>query len=113
MADSELTCHFALAPGDLREMIDRTSFAISTEETRYYLNGIFFHAADQDGMPVLRAVATDGHRLARVQMALPSGAEALPDVIVPRKTILQLAKLLDEAGDVYEPVVQRRQDPSH
>jgi DNA polymerase-3 subunit beta len=57
----------------LRGMIDRTRFAISTEETRYYLNGIYLHAvASPEGPKVLRAVATDGHRLARVEEALPA-----------------------------------------
>ena len=73
----------ALPAGDLRTLIDRTRFAISTEETRYYLNGIYLHAAKQDGVDVLRAVATDGHRLARVEMALPEGAAGMPGVISP------------------------------
>ena len=82
----------------LAELIDRTRFAISTEETRYYLNGIYLHAAQAGGVKVLRAVATDGHRLARVEMPLPSGAEGVPGVILPRKTVMELRKLLDEAG---------------
>lgn len=85
----------------LRGLIDRTRFAISTEETRYYLNGIFLHAADAEGTQVLRAVATDGHRLARVEEPLPEGAGGMPGVIVPRKTIAEVRKLLDEiSGDV-------------
>ncbi|MCB9958017.1 MAG: DNA polymerase III subunit beta [Rhodospirillaceae bacterium] len=100
MSEGDMPTRFSLAPGDLRLLIDRTRFAISTEETRYYLNGIFFHATTtEDKMPVLRAVATDGHRLARIQMTLPSGAETMPDVIVPRKTVTELRKLLDEATD--------------
>jgi DNA polymerase-3 subunit beta len=82
-------------------MIDRTRFAISTEETRYYLNGIYLHAVHQDGGSVLRAVATDGHRLARVELALPDGAAEMPGVIVPRKTVGELRKLIEETeGDV-------------
>jgi len=77
-------------------MIDRTRFAISTEETRYYLNGIYLHGADSDGVKVLRAVATDGHRLARVEEPLPEGAERMPGVIIPRKTVNELRKLLEE-----------------
>ena len=101
MSGGDLPSRFSLSPNDLRILIDRTRFAISTEETRYYLNGIFFHATSQDGMPVLRAVATDGHRLARIQMALPAGAEEMPDVIIPRKTVTELRKLIDEAeGDI-------------
>ena len=99
MSEGEMPTEFSLSPADLRLLIDRTRFAISTEETRYYLNGIFFHAASHEGMAVLRAVATDGHRLARIQMALPSGAEQMPDVIVPRKTVGELRKLLEEVAD--------------
>lgn len=83
-------------------LIDRTRFAISTEETRYYLNGIFFHAADADGIPLLRAVATDGHRLARVETDLPEGAAEMPGVIIPRKTVAELRKLIDEAPEEIE-----------
>ena len=83
------------AAGELRRLIDRTRFAISTEETRYYLNGIFLHALD-DGAARLRTVATDGHRLARVEVALPEGAAGMPPVIVPRKTVGELRKLIDE-----------------
>ena len=79
-------------------MIDATRFAISTEETRYYLNGIFLHASDDDG-PVLKAAATDGHRLARFTIAQPDGADGMPDVIVPRKAVAELRKLLEEALD--------------
>lgn len=83
----------------LRNLIDRTRFAMSTEETRYYLNGIYIHAAEEAGEPVLRAVATDGHRLARFQVALPAGATGMPGVILPRKAVLELRRLLDEAGE--------------
>ena len=80
-------------------MIDRTRFAISTEETRYYLNGIYLHATKADEVPVIRAVATDGHRLARVEMVLPEGAAGIPGIIIPRKTVLELRKLVDESEE--------------
>jgi DNA polymerase-3 subunit beta len=87
---------FSLAAEELRGLIDRTRFAISSEETRYYLNGIYLHAADTDGVAVLRAVATDGHRLARVEVPLPDSAAGMPGIIVPRKTVGEIRKLLDE-----------------
>ncbi len=96
MTEGELPHTFTLGSAELKGLIDRTRFAISTEETRYYLNGIYLHAATADGAPVLRAVATDGHRLARVQLALPEGAAKMPGVIVPRKTVGEIRKLLDE-----------------
>ncbi|KXV58634.1 DNA polymerase III subunit beta [Acetobacter senegalensis] len=102
MGAGELPCRFKLNAGVLRSLIDRTRFAISTEETRYYLNGIFFHAADADGVPLLRAVATDGHRLARVETDLPEGAAEMPGVIIPRKTVAELRKLIDEAPEEIE-----------
>ncbi|MCP5366289.1 MAG: DNA polymerase III subunit beta [Hyphomicrobiales bacterium] len=102
MAGGELPNRFQVAAGELRGLIDRTRFAISTEETRYYLNGIYFHAAQRDGVDVLRAVATDGHRLASVEAPLPSGAEGMAGVIVPRKTVTELRKLIDETNDDIE-----------
>jgi len=96
MAGGDLPHSFDLAAADLRGLIDRTRFAISTEETRYYLNGIYLHATQSNGVKVLRAVATDGHRLARVEMPLPAGADNIPGVILPRKTVLEVRKLLDE-----------------
>jgi DNA polymerase-3 subunit beta len=103
LGEETLPHSFSLAARDLRQLIDRTRFAISTEETRYYLNGIYLHAAKAGGaggdLPVLRAVATDGHRLARVQMPLPDGASGMPGVIVPRKVVVELRKLIDETTD--------------
>lgn len=99
---SELPRSFTLHGEELRHLIDRTRFAISTEETRYYLNGIYLHAAKGDEGAVLRAVATDGHRLARFETAMPEGAEEIPGVIVPRKTVNELRKLIDETEDGIE-----------
>lgn len=91
---------FSIPAAELRALIDRTKFAMSTEETRYYLNGIFLHEAEQNGLPMLRAVATDGHRLARFEMPLPQGAGGIPGVIVPRKAVVELRKLIEDAADV-------------
>jgi DNA polymerase III subunit beta len=99
MSATKAATSFTLPASTLRNLIDRTRFAMSTEETRYYLNGIYLHAADDAGDKVLRAVATDGHRLARFQVPIPAGAEAMPGVILPRKAVLELRRLLDEAGD--------------
>src|SRR5579863_3056586 len=96
MAGGELAHNFLLSAADLKRLIDRTRFAISTEETRYYLNGIYLHAAKSNDVNMLRAVATDGHRLARMELPLPDGAAGMPGVIVPRKAVGELRKLLDE-----------------
>ncbi len=97
MTEGDLPHRFQLPATDLEGIIDRTRFAISNEETRYYLNGIYFHAAKAGGTDVLRGVATDGHRLARVEVPLPKGAGGDPGVIVPRKTVGEVRKLLDES----------------
>ena len=96
MTGAPLSHEFLLAAAELKSLIDRTRFAISTEETRYYLNGIYLHTAKNGDVAVLRAVATDGHRLARVEIMVPDGAAGMPGVIIPRKTVVELRKLLDE-----------------
>lgn len=98
IVEGDLPTSFEVAARTLAELIDRTRFAISTEETRYYLNGIFLHVSDED-RPVLKAAATDGHRLARYTIERPEGAEGMPDVIVPRKAVAELRKLLEESLD--------------
>ena len=95
MTADGFTHNFSLPAQALRRLIDKTRFAISTEETRYYLNGIYIHA--HDGL--LRAVATDGHRLALAEMKLPSGAEGLPGIIIPRKTVAEVRRLIDNGED--------------
>lgn len=98
----EMPQQFSLHGDALRHLIDRTRFAISTEETRYYLNGIYLHASKGNEQQSLRAVATDGHRLARFEMGLPEGAAGMPGVIVPRKTVNELRKLIDESDEEIE-----------
>ncbi|MFO1240195.1 MAG: DNA polymerase III subunit beta [Sphingomonadaceae bacterium] len=101
IAEGDLPTRFELPAATLKDIIDKTRFAISTEETRYYLNGIFWHVTD-DAQPVLKAAATDGHRLARVTVARPDGAAGMPDIIIPRKCIGELRKLLDEIDGSVE-----------
>ncbi len=97
----DLTHKFTIGAADLKRLIDKTQFAISTEETRYYLNGIYLHTAGTGESPVLRAVATDGHRLAQFELAAPAGTEGMPGVIVPRKTVAEVQRLVDNVeGDV-------------
>jgi DNA polymerase-3 subunit beta len=97
LSEGEFTSIFKLAAKDCEKLIDKARFAMSTEETRYYLNGVYLHEASNDsGDPVLRAVATDGHRLARIEMPLPSGASGMPGIIIPRKAVGELKKLTEE-----------------
>jgi len=96
MASSDYASNFSASAPVLRRLFDKSKFAISTEETRYYLNGVYMHVSDSDGGKVLRCVATDGHRLARIDADLPEGAAGMPGVIVPRKTVGELRKLLED-----------------
>ncbi len=96
MSSSEYSANFKAPAPLLRRLFDKSKFAISNEETRYYLNGVYMHVAQTDNGPTLRCVATDGHRLARIDAPLPEGAAGLPGVIVPRKTVNELRKLLDD-----------------
>ncbi len=107
MAEGEFGHEFQIAAAHLRRLVDKTRFAISTEETRYYLNGIFLHAPEGDDGATLCAVATDGHRLARVEMELPEGAAGMPGVIVPRKTVAELRKLIDEGDGAVAVALSR------
>lgn len=102
MPEGDFSHSFSLTVEELRTIIDRTRFAISTEDTRYYLNGIYFHTIKSKNIEVLRAVATDGHRLARIEMVLPKGAKGMPGIIVPRKTIAEVRKLLEDANKEVE-----------
>jgi len=101
ISQDDLSVKFIMNVEDLKTMIDKTKFAISNEESRYYLNGIFFHSAHKNEINILRSVATDGHRLAQYDMPLPQGAEKMLGIIIPKKTTLELRRILDDAnGDV-------------
>src|SRR3984885_5296206 len=96
LAPGDMTHKFPLKASDLKRLIDKTQFAISTAETRYYLNGIYLHTAGAGAAQALRAVATDGHRLAQMELPLPEGAAGMPGIIIPRKTVSEVQRLLDE-----------------
>ena len=99
---------FSLSSADLKNLIDNTKFAISSEETRYYLNGIYLHQ-DEENKDFLKAVATDGHRLAQVKINLPSGAEGIPSIIIPRKTVNEVRKLIEDTdGDILVKVSNKK-----
>ena len=97
LAAGEFGHKFEIAAKDLKRLIDKTRFAISTEETRYYLNGIYLHTAQRGKEQTLRAVATDGHRLAQAELPAPKGANGMPGIILPRKTVHELHRLIEES----------------
>jgi DNA polymerase III subunit beta len=98
LAAGEMTHEFTLPAKDLKRLIDKTQFAISTEETRYYLNGIYLHGTGESAAPTLRAVATDGHRLAQVDLKAPAGAAGMPGIIVPRKAVGEVQRLIEDVN---------------
>lgn len=102
MSAGELPHRFDIPADALARLVDKTRFAISTEETRYYLNGIYLHTVDDGPEPMLRAVATDGHRLAQADFPCPEGAAGMPGVIVPRKTVVELQKLIEEEDGLIQ-----------
>lgn len=112
IAVGELPTQFYLPARTLITMIDSTRFAISTEETRYYLNGIHFHQVDDADPPLLKAVATDGHRLAVYSIDRPDGAESLPPVIVSRKAVKIVRKLLDAVQSDAEALIEMAVSPT-
>ncbi|AHC73661.1 DNA polymerase III, beta subunit [Candidatus Endolissoclinum faulkneri L5] len=97
LPNDEITVNFMLSAANVKSLIDRTRFAISTEETRYYLNGMYLHAIQANNISVLRAVTTDGHRMALMEIPLPESKSDIPPVIVPRKAIIEIRKLIDES----------------
>jgi DNA polymerase-3 subunit beta len=102
MSSEGLAGRMSVDVNDLIRLIDKTRFAISAEETRYYLNGMYLHTVSEGGVQKLRAVATDGSRLALAEMPAPEGAAGTPGVIVPRKTVGEARRLLDDAGETVE-----------
>jgi len=99
LSAGNFTHKFEIKSQDLKRLIDGSQFAISTEETRYYLNGIYFHVITQEEEIKLRAVATDGHRLALIETQAPVGSETMPGIILPRKGVAELQRLVSEESD--------------
>lgn len=106
MTTGDVGTDFTISTTDLKLILDKNKFAISQEETRYYLGGIYFHhIAEEDapnGVGQICGVATDGHRLAKVALIAPKNSETMPDVIIPRKTVHELRKLLDDVQSDVE-----------
>ena len=80
----------------LFKLIDKTKFAISNEETRYFLNGLYFNITNENNNNIVTLVGTDGHRLAKYSHYIDGKIDQVPGVIIPKKTIYELSKLLSE-----------------
>lgn len=102
LSADDAAAQFSMPAHDLLRLLNKARFAMSQEETRYYLNGVYLHVHQEAGRSALRAAATDGHRLARVDAPSPAGAESMPGVIIPRKAVNELCRLLADADDAIE-----------
>tara|TARA_Y100000590_G_scaffold258192_1_gene289875 strand:+ start:1295 stop:2413 length:1119 start_codon:yes stop_codon:yes gene_type:complete len=109
LASNEMPLSFSISATDLRHLVDKTRFAISTEETRYYLNGIYLHYSKSSSNSVLRAVATDGHRLALAECPVPKGAKEIPNIIVPKKAVSEIRRLLEQIEEEIRISVSKSQ----
>jgi len=87
---------------NIYNLIDKTKFAISNEETRYFLNGLYFSVNNEEGKSILNFVGTDGHRLAKYSIQNHVNSKDINGVIIPKKTINELYKLLSENSDTIE-----------
>src|SRR3982750_4393902 len=92
--DLELVERVRVPEAALKELIERTAFAMAQQDVRYYLNGLLLDLKESS----LRCVATDGHRLALCEAALPAPVQTRKQIILPRKGVLELQRLL-EGGD--------------
>jgi DNA polymerase III subunit beta len=88
--------HLVVAQGEFRRLIDKTHFSMAQQDVRYYLNGMLLETEGK----VLRAVATDGHRLALCETQLESMVKSAQQVIVPRKGVLELQRILGTDGNL-------------
>jgi DNA polymerase-3 subunit beta len=105
LSTDDMGVRFSMPAADLARLFGKTRFAMSQEETRYYLNGVYLHPFADGGARLLRAAATDGHRLARLDAPLPAGADKMPGVIVPRKAVAELSRLLDDSDENVDVAV--------
>lgn len=97
---------FTMPGADLFAALDSVRFAVSSEETRYYLNGVYMHVAETGAGSELRFVTTDGHRLARQDMDVPEGAAGMAGTILPTNLVNLLLKLLKPAKGKDSPAVR-------
>lgn len=105
LATADMPVRFSMPASDLQRLFEKARFAMSQEETRYYLNGVYLHAFADGSKRMLRAAATDGHRLARLEAPLPAGADKLKGVIVPRKAVSEIGRLLADAEETIDIAV--------
>ena len=99
MTTEEYDFEFSLKSKVIKRLFDKSKFAMSSEETRYYLNGVYLHPCIENEKNILRAVATDGHRLAQIDIENPGLKNSFSGIIVPKKTVAELRMILDNEND--------------
>lgn len=104
LGGSDFTHQFTIHTRELVRILNTTSFAISTEESRYYLNGIFMHRLDEH----LALAATDGHQLASIKIAAPTGSEDMPGIIIPRASLAPILHCAKVGGDAVVHLSDRK-----
>jgi len=92
------TQQFTVKQGELKRLIDRTSFAMAQQDVRYYLNGMLWEVKQNS----LRLVATDGHRLAMCNETIDADVSGTHQIILPRKGVIELGRLLDGGDSMIE-----------
>ena len=99
MATEEYDFEFSLKSKVIKRLFDKSKFAMSSEETRYYLNGVYLHPCVENEKNILRAVATDGHRLAQIDVENPGLKNSFSGIIVPKKTVAELRMIIENEND--------------
>jgi len=89
----------------LYKLIDKTKFAISNEETRYFLNGLYFNITSENNKTLITLVGTDGHRLSKFSHEIDQHVDQMTGVIIPKKTINELSKLLSDLDKEIEIII--------
>ncbi|MCE3255273.1 MAG: dnaN [Rickettsiaceae bacterium] len=100
LSEGEMSVNFNIKSSELIKIIDKTRFAIPSDETRFYLNGMFLHSVVAGNGVELRGIATDGHRLALASSTHSSLTSEIAGVIIPKKTINEIRKIIEGNEDV-------------
>ena len=101
----KLKSEISIQSQELLKLIEKTRFAISNEETRYFLNGLYFNIFNEQNKTIVTLVGTDGHRLAKFSHDIDQKIEEISGVIIPKKTIYELSKLLSEIDEDIEIII--------
>jgi DNA polymerase-3 subunit beta len=100
LGDDDMDVEFEMPSQELAKLIDKTKFAMATDETRHYINGIFFHSVESEDKIIIKAASTDAHRLAVASTNLSTLKKAISGVIIPKKTVHEIRKTIENKKDI-------------